>query len=758
MSVSKLKWVAVLSFLTSMFFLIWGGFYTREHLPPYPEKVATTERELLFQKADIMAGQQVFQKYGLMDHGSIWGHGSQRGPEFTATSLHILSDAMRKSIVHRTYQKPYESLNDLEKDIVQLTVARELRTNRYDSGSGVLTLTPAQVAGLNAVHGHWSDVFKNGRQNQGFLPDTVPTDEERLQISRFFFWTAWVASTNRPHKDFTYTNNWPADRTIGNLPTLDTYLWSLAGILSLVIVLGIFIFCIHYFGIWYGPTRGARLADKLIDLPLTPSQFTAAKYFLVVILLFLLQTTFGGLLAHYTIHPASFWIPTIAGLIPYSWAKTWHLQLAIFWIATTWVGTAVYLAPIIGGVEPKKQNALVKALLAALLFVAGGSLLGEIAGIKGFLGDWWFWLGHQGWEFLELGRIWQILLFAGLISWLLIVYRPIGHHINLRHKDEYTSLIWFYLISAILIVAFFGFGLFYGRESHISMADYWRWFVVHLWVENIFEFFGIAIIALLLVTMGLASARAALMVAYFTVSIVFLSGIIGTAHHFFWFGQPSFWLSVGSIFSSFEPIPLFGLVVRGLMEYRSIRKEGKEFPYRWPLFFLVASSFWSFLGAAVFGFLINLPIINYYEHGTYLTMNHGHGALFGVYGMLSIGLLLFSWRGLVEKKYWRNGLLKLSFFGFNAGLLLLTLGTLFPVGILQTWTAYKEGLWVARDASFFEGSAVLWLGTFRIIPDLTIILLGVVPLAVFLFMTYPRLKTREIKEGESVWERLGVEL
>jgi nitric oxide reductase subunit B len=194
------------------------------------------------------------------------------------------------------------------------------------------------------------------------------------------------------------------------------------------------------------------------------------------------------------------------------------------------------------------------------------------------------------------------------------------------------------------------------------------------------------------------------------------------------------------------------------MEYRSIHKEGTEFPYRWPLFFLVASSFWSFLGAAVFGFLINLPIINYFEHGTYLTMNHAHGALFGVYGMLSIGLLLFSWRGLVEPKYWKDGLLKLSFFGFNVGLLLLTLGTLFPVGILQTWTAYKEGLWMARDASFFETPAVLWLGTFRIIPDLTIIVLGVLPLAVFLFRTYPHLKARQIKEGESVWKRLGVEL
>jgi nitric oxide reductase subunit B len=172
----------------------------------------------------------------------------------------------------------------------------------------------------------------------------------------------------------------------------------------------------------------------------------------------------------------------------------------------------------------------------------------------------------------------------------------------------------------------------------------------------------------------------------------------------------------------------------------------------------VASSFWNFLGAAVFGFLINLPLINYHEHGTYLTMNHAHGALFGVYGMLSIGLLLFSWRGMVRKEYWNDRILKLSFWGFNAGLFLLTGGTLFPVGVIQAWTSYRDGLWAARDASFFEGGVVRFLGTVRVIPDLTIIVLGVLPLAYFLFRTYPHLKPPEIKEGESVWDRLGVRL
>lgn len=758
MSLRGLKFVAILSFVVSMAVLLGGGYLASDKLPPYPGRILGPDGSTLFSREDILAGQEVYQKYGLMDHGSIWGHGSQRGPEFSATTLHIMSLTVRDELAKGEFGLPYSELDSSKRESLDHKAISEFKTNRYDQAKDALTLTPAQLRALEAVEAYWEKVLREGEKRYGILPNTVRSQQERLQLARFFFWTAWAASTLRPGESYTYTNNWPADRSVGNVPTTQTYIWTLGGILGLLIVLGIFVFFVHHYGLWYGPAKGVPLAEKLVDMPLTPSQFRAAKFFLVVALLFLVQTNFGGLLAHYTIHPASFYFQWIADLIPYSWAKSWHLQLAIFWIATTWVGTAIYLAPIIGGVEPKGQGKLVQVLFGAILLVAGGSLLGEVGGIKGVLGDWWFWLGHQGWEFLELGRLWQILLFVGLIAWLLVVYRAIYYHQRLGHKDEYSSLILFYMFSAVLVVAFFGFGLFYGRGTHLSMADYWRWFVVHIWVESIFEFFGIGVVSLILVSLGLATAGAALRVAYFTAAIVFVSGIIGTAHHYFWFGGPSFWLSLGSVFSSMEPIPMFGLVVRAILEYRSVVKQGREFPYRWPLYFLIASSFWNFLGAAVFGFLINLPLVNYYEHGTYLTMNHGHGALFGVYGLLSIGLLLFSWRGLVRKDKWNDGLLKLCFCGFNGGLLLLTLGTLFPVGLMQTWTAYQEGLWAARDASFFERGPVVLLGTLRVIPDLTIILVGCVPLAWFLFKTYPHLKAEEIGDGESVWKRLGVEL
>ncbi len=758
MNLRKLKWAAIISFLFAMAVLLGGGYFARDSFPPYPGKVVGPDGKELFTRADIFAGQHVYQSHGLMDLGAVWGHGSQRGPEFSAATLHLISRSVTNYFAQKEFRKPYDQLNDLDKKIVTLKTTDEVKKNRYDPATNTLTLTAPQVQALEKVQQYWERTFKEGDKTYAILPNTISSPEQRHLIARFFFWTAWVASTNRPGLDYTYTGNWPADRSVGNVPTTQIFIWSLGGILGLLIVVGIFVFFVHYYGIWYGPTKGIPLSDRLVEVPLTPSQFAAAKYFLVVILLFLLQTSFGGLLAHYTIHPASFYVQIVGDLIPYSWAKSWHLQLAIFWIATTWIASAIYMAPILGGVEPKGQATLVHLLFVAILIVAGGSLVGEVAGIYGVLGDWWFWIGHQGWEFIELGKLWQIALFLGLISWLFIVYRPIIHHLRLRHNDEFSSLILFYVASAVLVVFFFGFGLLFGKGTHLTLADYWRWFVVHIWVESIFEFFGVAVISLLLVAMGLASARGALIVAYFTAALVFLSGIIGTAHHYFWYGQPSFWLAWGAVFSSMEPVPLFGLVVRGIMEYRSIRKEGRDFPYRWPLYFLVASSFWNFLGAGVYGFLINLPIVNYYEHGTYLTMNHGHAALFGVYGQLSIALLLFSWRGLVDRHQWNDRVLKVCFWGFNAGLMMMTLGTLFPVGVIQAWTSFQQGLWAARSSAFFHRDLIMFIGTIRIVPDLTIICLGVLPLAYFLFKTYRHLKPVLIKEGDSVWERLGTEL
>lgn len=744
-----LKIGAVLSLVISMLVLLGGGFLAKKQVAPYPEKVSV-DGMVLVSGRDILDGQDVYQKYGLMDHGSVWGHGTYRGMDFSATTLHWLGDHMRDYFA-REKGASYESFSTEDRAAIDAKVVSLIKTNTYDPATKTLALTPAHAYAYGKIREAWTAVFRGGDKSYGFLPDTVRSDDEAAKLSAFFFWTAWVASTDRPGKTYTYTNNWPPDKSVGNTLSPHAFLWSVLAIVGLFVVLGFIIYVVHRYRYFYGESKSVEAGRRLLDLPLTSSQVKAAKFFLVVILLFVLQTLMGGLMAHYTVHPGRFFFDFVAKNIPYSWAKTWHLQLAIFWIATTWIGTSIYLAPLISKREPKGQGLLVNLLFSAVVLVAVGSLAGEVLGIKGLLGSKWFWFGHQGWEYLELGRAWQVLLFAGLIAWLLIVYRALKGRLFGPERDT-SGLVWFYTLSAILVVGFFCFGLFYGRGTHLTVADYWRWFVVHIWVEGMFEFFGVAVIALFLVTLGLVDKASAMKVAYLTAILVFAGGIIGTAHHYFWYGGPAFWLALGAVFSSLEPIPLILLVVRAWMEFRSVRAAGGDFPYRWPLYFLVASSFWNFLGAGVFGFTINLPLVNYYEHSTYLTANHAHTALFGVYGMLSIALLLFTWRSLVRKEHWNDRVLKVSFFGLNAGLCLMFLVTLLPMGLAQVSASYTHGLWFARSNAFYDGKLVQVLGLVRAIPDGVIIVFGALPLLYFLLKTYPKLKKVGCKPGEDIYQ------
>ena len=750
MKTESLKRWAIVSFVVSMLILLGGGYLSIDRVPPYPERVVSNAGELLFDYAGIISGQNVYQRYGLMDHGSVWGHGTLRGPDFSALTIRIILNSSRDYLARNLYNRDYSQLSTDEKSIVDNRVKTEFKSNRYDTSGKILVLTDAQKYALLRVREYYETLFRDGDAHKGnngygFLKNTVPDTNARNNIADFFFLTSWIATTNRTDNSSTYTNNWPYDPDINNLLSKDAFLWSVAGIFALFAVLGIVVYVIHRYQLFYGEAKGGKIAQVLIDTPLSLSQYRAAKFFVVVSLLFIFQTLMGGLMAHYTTHPASFYIEKIGELIPYSWAKSWHLQLAIFWIATTWISASIYLSPVISGREPKYQGLLVNLLFIAVVIVAVGSLAGTALGVKDFFGEnLWFWFGHQGWEYLELGRFWQILLFVGLIAWLLIVYRGIKDKIVGANKD---SLVIFYVLSAILVVGFFGFGFFYGRGTNLTIADYWRWFVVHIWVEGIFEFFGVAIIAMFLSLMGLVDRDSALRVSYFTAILVFASGIIGTAHHYFWYGGPSYWIALGSVFSSLEPIPLIVLVVRAWKEYKEVKDQGEGFPYKWPFLFLVASSFWNFFGAGVFGFLINLPVVNYYEHGTYLTANHGHAALFGVYGMLSISLLLFSWRSLVKTEYWNDKVIKYVFWCLNGGLMMMVITVLFPVGIYQTLLSYKNGYWYARSPDFYNIPVVKWLFQFRIVPD-TIIIIGAILLFYFLITTYPRLKKCEFDDGE----------
>ena len=355
-----------------------------------------------------------------------------------------------------------------------------------------------------------------------------------------------------------------------------------------------------------------------------------------------------------------------------------------------------------------------------------------------------FWFGHQGYEYVDLGRFWQLFLFVGLILWLVLMFRALMP--ALKKPSESRQLLTLFIISSIAIAVFYGAGLMWGQHTHLSIAEYWRWWVVHLWVEGFFEVFATVITAFLFVRMGLLNIKFATFAVLFSTIVYLSGGIIGTFHHLYFAGTPTAVIALGATFSALEVVPL---VLMGFEVYHNLRiSKATEWvkTYKWPIYFLISVSFWNLLGAGIFGFLINPPIALYYMQGLNTTPVHGHTALFGVYGMLGIGLMLFVLKGLTNKHAWKDRYISIAFWSFNIGIFLMAVISLLPVGILQTIASIKYGMWYARSAEFMQEPTLQTFRWLRMIGD-SIFSVGTIALAIFVV----GLKTGwSIKKNEEV--------
>jgi nitric oxide reductase subunit B len=283
----------------------------------------------------------------------------------------------------------------------------------------------------------------------------------------------------------------------------------------------------------------------------------------------------------------------------------------------------------------------------------------------------------------------------------------------------------------------------WGEHTALSVVEYWRWWLVHLWVEGFFEVFATAVIAFLFTRLGLLQVRMATVAVLFATIVFMAGGVLGTLHHLYFSGTPTPVLALGASFSALEVVPLAYI---GFEAYHTYRLGGATQwmrRYRWPVMFFIAVAFWNLVGAGLFGFLVNPPLSLYYMQGLNLTPLHGHTALFGVYGMLGIGLVLFCLRGMKPDLAWPEGILKFSFWCFNIGLALMALLTLLPLGTLQLFAALKHGYWYARSETFMQQPIIDLLVWMRV-PGDTIFAIGALALAVFVIglWVFPR------REGE----------
>jgi nitric oxide reductase subunit B len=728
--------------------MIVGGVYMYKSRAPIPIAVVSTSGDVLFTAKDIQAGQELFRKRGLMNYGSVLGHGAYLGPDYTAQALHW----MTQSIQQQKTGGQYERLSGPQRAAIDAEIAQELKVNTYDSSKEIITFNPEQTAAWKEIVIRYERLFREGQQElalpkNSLVParESVSASDQRegaRELAAFFTWTAWLSSAKRPEASHSYTNNWPFDREAGNGVTAGAVLWSAVSVAGLIFFLALILYFHNRYQLAPVDVENPRFQFHIDRMALSASQRATAKYFVIAIALFFVQTLLGGKMAHDYADGSSFYGFALSDYLPFQVARTWHLQLAVFWIATAWLGMGIFTAPMVCPKEPRGQKYLINTLFGALVFVVVGSIAGEWLSVKGWLGSAWWWLGTQGWEYLELGRVWMYLLITGMLIWLYIVYR--GLRGALKAESDKGGLTHLLLYSAAAIPVFYCFALFIGRDSHITMADYWRWWLIHLWVEGMFEVFAVVVIGFLMVRLGLVTAASTLRALYFQLIILLGSGIIGTGHHYYWIGAPEAWMALGSIFSALEVIPLSLLMVEAYGQYKVIRDGGIEFPYKAAFWFLVATAFWNLFGAGVLGFLINLPFVSYFQHGSFLTAAHGHGALMGVYGMLALALAAFSLRNIVRPKYWKEKWIMTGFWGLNIGLMGMILVTLVPVGGMQALASFEKGYWWARSAEFYGQPIVKTLLWLRMIPDSVFIGLGVMPILAAALYGYFHM--RDLKE------------
>lgn len=732
----KRHWLALGAVILGSFAVL--GYYGVElyrEAPPVPDRVVTSDGRTIFTGAEIRDGQNVWQSMGGQEVGSIWGHGAYVAPDWSADWLHRESTWLLGRWAEEEHAAGFDKLPSERQAALKQRLCNELRENSYDASSGDVVVSPQRAAAIEAVGEHYAALFGDDaeldalREAYAIPANVIKTPDRQHQLNAFFFWTSWACATNRPGKNITYTNNWPAESLIGNRPTGAIVLWS---VVSFVLLLAGIAALAWYFAVQRSnghedheiPER-----DPLLALSPTQSMRATLKYFWVVAGLIVAQVGLGAVTAHYGVEGSGFYGFPLAEYLPYAVTRTWHTQLGIFWIATAWLATGLFIAPAVSGHEPKFQRLGVNVLFVCLLVIVVGSLFGQWLGVQQRLGlEANFWFGHQGLEYVDLGRFWQIFLFAGLLIWLALMGRAMWPAI--RRPDENRGLLGMFFVASTAIALFYGAGLMWGRQTNLAIVEYWRWWVVHLWVEGFFEVFATVAIAFLFTRMGLLRSRTATAAVLFSSTIFLSGGIIGTFHHLYFTGTPTAILALGATFSALEVVPL---VLIGFEAYENLtlsRARPWVSAYRWPIYFFIAVAFWNLVGAGLFGFFINPPIALYYMQGLNTTPVHGHTALFGVYGMLGIGLMLFCLKGLATHNAWRTGALAYAFWSINIGLALMVLISLLPVGLMQTWASVEHGLWYARSAEFLQTPTMEVLRWLRVVGD-TIFATGVMALGWF---------------------------
>ena len=707
-----LKWVLLGTAIVTFGLFAWATDVTYRTAPPQPARFLAADGGTLMTSQDIEDGKASFQRADLMDYGSIYGMGSYFGEDYTAKYLVQLGQLTEDGIAHQRFGKPFAALSADDQRTVQSAMQRDLQGIDL---TGAEARVPAPVAAaIRTLQTAIAQQLVHQDFTKGWTQAYTLDAANAAKTADFIVYSALTTVARRPGSDVSWTQNWPYEPLIGNVPTSSTFIWTWASFCFTFFCFGAVLFAYH---------RYIRVDDRGTMDPvlvrfrgLTPSQRKVGKYFLMVAAVLLLQIAAGAMLGHYYADRVSFYGIHFDDVLPFNFWRSVHIQTPIVWIGLSWIGAAIFLAPAISGREARGQGPLVDLLFWATAAVVVGAVVGDYLGIMDIIGKGWFWFGNQGLSYLELGRFWQIGFFIGLVFWSALVLRglwPSWETLRAATRQFWTGrirlehLLWA-ATTNIAVLYVFGMIPLFGVNPSFTITDFWRWWVVHLWVEQSFEFFAAAVSAYLLMGLGLVSRQLAERSVYLELILIFLGGVLGTGHHLYWAGGPGMWVPVGSMFSFIEVLPLVLLILDG-MEHHDLIKQQRQFRYGLAYTYVLGSAFWNFVGAGVFGGgTLNAPLVNYYEHGTFLTLNHAHTSLFGAFGLLAIGLIYFCLRYAAgEHAKFGEKLGLWAFWLYNAGLVLWIALNFFPIGWPQLTAVYEHGFAYARSLEFYD-TTLLW--------------------------------------------------
>ncbi|USQ15388.1 cbb3-type cytochrome c oxidase subunit I (plasmid) [Legionella lytica] len=707
-----LKWILLVTAILCFIVLIWGTYKTYQLAPPLPQQFQSPTGQVVMTADDIVAGKAGFQRADLMDYGSLYGMGSSFGEDYTAKYLVRLGRIVEDKMAQKQFTKPFANLSEGDQYVVRKAMQRDLQQTNLSQPTSILSqpVTDAILQLRNEI----AQSLLTHNPEIGWTMAYSLDSQSALQTADFLIYSSLTTIAHRPGKNSSYTNNWPYEPTMGNTPTTHTFYWTWISFCFVFLGFGAVLYIYHRY--LSSPDHALRTPIFMNFSPLTPSQRKTGQYFLVVAAVFLLQIGVGAILAHYYTERTGFYGIRINDYLPFNFLRDVHIQTPIVWIALSWISGAIFLSPIISKKEAKHQGFLVDLLFWVTLLIVGGAIVGNYIGIMGYVNQSWFWIGNQGLSYLQLGRLWQIAFCVGLFLWSFIVFRgmwPTWNELKTATRQFWTGKIrleHLFWASTLNVAVLYCFGMIplTGIEKSFTITDFWRWWVVHLWVEQSFEFFAACATAYLLMGTGLVSRALAERTMYFETILVFLGGVIGTGHHWYWTGTPDIWVPLGSMFSFIEVLPLVLLIIDAIEQRILIKRQG-SFAYNLAFMYILGASFWNFVGAGVFGGgTLNAPLVNYYEHGTFLTLNHAHTALFGAFGLLGLGLVYFCLRYAAgDRLPWSDRLGTWAFWLYNIGLLLWITLNFFPIGWAQLMDVYENGFAHSRSLEFYN-TTLLW--------------------------------------------------